>query len=210
MPRSKKKKSDVVELTRQEETANDLVNVRDIKDIFLYTKNNYIIAYLSLSNINIDLLSEDELEILTQRQAMSFEGDRDNFDYFSLPSQVNLDPTKEYYKQKHQETDDLGKRKGLNLMLQEVTYLSSNGENFEHRHYIKIWKMIGSNLKDTQKELNIRINEFRERYMDAGIICEILRENEIIKMCNLFGNPQQAPYVGGGSNFYETIIQIKE
>jgi len=203
------KKNDV-QLTPQQKTANEMVNVRDIKDIFLYTKNGYLICYLNTGNINIDLLSEEELEVVTQRQAMSFEGDKNNFDYFTLPSQVNLDPTKEYLKFKHQETEDLGKRKGLNLMLREVAYLSTSGENFEHQHYIKIWKRIGSNLKDTQKELSIRINEFRDRYMAAGNTCEILKETEIIKMCQLFGNPQQAPYIGMGSiNFYETFTQIR-
>jgi len=212
MKRNKERRSNaantIEEKTPQQKTANDLVDVKDIKDIFLYTKTGYIIAFLILGNINIDLLSEEELETLTQRQAMSFEGDKDDFDYFTLPSQVNLDPTKEYLKSKHQETEDLGKRKGLSLMLREVTYLSTGGENFEHQHYIKIWKKIGSNLKDTQKELTIRANEFKERYVETGIPCEILKENEIIKMCNLFGNPQQAPYVGN-INFYETITQIR-
>lgn len=211
MARSKKNKPALAERTPQQKTANDLVNVKDIKDCFLFTKNGYIMSYLNLGSINIDLLSEEELETITQRQAMSFDGDKSNFDYFTLPSQVNLDPTKEYLKLKHQETESLGKRKGLNLMLREVAYLSTSGENFEHQHYIKIWKLIGSNLKDSQKELTIRINEFRERYLDAGIVCEILKENEIIKMCNLFGNPQQAPYMGiGAIHFYETFTQIRE
>lgn len=203
-------KANTDEMTIQEKTANDMVNVRDIKGIFLYTKDGYLICYLYIGSINIDLLSQEELEAVTQRQAMSFEGDKNNFDYFTLPSQVNLDPTKEYLKSRHQETEDLGKRKGLNLMLREVAYLSTSGENFEHQHYIKIWKKIGSNLKDTQKELTIRINEFRERYMEVGNACEILKETEIIKMCQLFGNPQQAPYMGiGSTNFYETFIQIR-
>lgn len=211
MSRDKKTKPAIAEMSSQQKTANDLVNVKDIKESFLFTQDGYIISYLNLGSINIDLLSEEELEAITQRQAMSFEGDKNNFDYFTLPSQVNLDPTKEYLKLKHQETDNLGKRKGLNLMLREVAYLSTSGENFEHQHYIKIWKMVGSNLKDTQKELTIRINEFKERYMAAGIVCEILKENEIIKMCNLFGNPQQAPYMGiGAINFYETFTQIRE
>lgn len=209
--RMTKNKNKDAQLTLQQKTANDLVNVKDIKDIFLYTKNGFLICYLNTGNINIDLLSEEELESITLRQAMSFEGDKNDFDYFTLPSQVNLDPTKEYLKFKHQETENLGKRKGLNYMLREVAYLSTNGENFEHQHYIKIWKKIGPNIKDTQKDLTIRINEFKDRYTDAGNTCEILKENEIIKMCNLFGNPQQAPYMGVGSiNFYETITQIKE
>lgn len=197
------------ELTPKEKTANAIVNVLDIDDNFLYTKDGYLIAFLHIGNINIELLGAEELENMTQRLAMSFEGDRGNFDYFTLPSQVNLDPNKDFLKEKHQETEDIGKRKGINLMLQEMTKLSTSGENFEHQHYVKIWKKIGTNVKDTQNELLVRLEEFKERYTQAGIPCEIMRDKDIIKMCNLFGNPLQAPFTGSVISRYESFPIMK-
>lgn len=198
------------EMTPQQKTANRIVNVMDIDENFLYTKDGCLIGFLRLGNINVELLSMEELGTMTQRLAMSFEGDRQNFDYFTLPSQVNLDPNKDFLKQKHQETDNLGKRKGINLMLKEMTMLSTSGENFEHQHFIKIWKKIGTNVKDTQNELKVRLQEFRERYSQAGIPCEILRDKDIIKMCNLFGNPQQAPFTGSSISRYENFPILKD
>lgn len=199
------------ELTPRQKKANDIVNVRDIDENFLYTREDgYLIGYLRIGNLNIELLSTEELEIKTQRLAMSFEGDRKNFDYFTLPSQVNLDPNKDFLKRIHQETEDIGRRKGINLMLQEMTRLSTSGENFEHQHFIKLWCKIGTNIKDTQNELRVRLNEFKERYVQAGIPCEILKDREIIKMCNLFSNPQQAPFTGGNISRYENFTIIKD
>ncbi|PNH18540.1 hypothetical protein B6K86_09150 [Lachnospiraceae bacterium] len=201
----RKKERNGEQLSPRQKSANAIVNVLDVDDYFLYTKDGYLIGFLRIGNINIELLSREELNTMTQRLAMSFEGDRQNFDYFTLPSQVNLDPNKDFLKEKHQATDDLGKRKGLNLMLQELTILSTSGENFEHQHFIRIWKKIGTNIKDTQNELTIRLGEFRDRYVQAGISCEILRGKDIIKLCNLFGNPQQAPFTGSNISRYESF-----
>lgn len=200
---------EVEELSKERKTANSLVEVADVENCFLYRKDDYILGYLRIGSINLELLSAEELQILTQRLSMSFEGDRDNFDYFTLPSQVNLDPNKDFIKEIRQGTDDIGKRKGLTLMMQEMTRLSTSGENFEHQHIIKIWKKIGSNIKDTEKDLRNRLSDFRERYQAVGIPCEILKDKEIIKLCNLFGNPLQAPYTGEVSKF-ENYPFIKE
>lgn len=83
-------------VTIQEKTANEMVNVADIEENFLYTKDGYIISFIHLGNINIELLSSEELDIITQRLAMSFEGDRENFDYITIQSQVNLDQNKDF------------------------------------------------------------------------------------------------------------------
>ena len=199
------------EVSPERKTADEMTNVRDIDDIYLYRKDNYLIGYLRLGNINIDLLSDDELTQMTQRLALSFGGDKKDFAYLTLPSQVNLDPNKEYLKQLYQNTEELGRRKGINLMLQEMTRLSTSGENFEHQHCIQIWKEIGTNIKDSQNELKVRLNEFRERFLAVGIPCEILQDREIIKMCNVFANPQQAPFTPVRSKYeYDAVPVFSE
>ena len=189
--------------------ANEIINVMDIDDKFLYTRDGYIISFLKIGNINMELMGEDELKNMTMKLALSFEGDKEDFDYFTLPSQVNLDTNKEYLRKKHQEIEDVGRRKGLDLMLQEMTRLSTSGENYEHQHYIKIWRKIGSNIKDTQNEQYIRLMEFRDRYVMAGIPCEVMKDREIIKMCNVFGNPLQAPFTSGVISRYEAFPIMK-
>lgn len=205
-----KKKDNKETMSPRERNASDMVNVQDIDDIYLYTKDGYLITFLRIGNINMELLGKEELAMMTQRLAMSFEGDRDNFDYFTIPSQVDLDPNKDFLKKKYQQTEDIATRRGLNLMLQEMTRLSTSGENFEHQHLIKIWKKIGVNVKDTQNELKVRASEFRERYTQAGISCDVLKDREIIKLCNLFGNPLQAPFTGSSVSRFESYTMLRD
>lgn len=41
-------------------TANDFVDVKDIKGMFLYTKSNKIFSYLRIYPFNLDLLTTDD------------------------------------------------------------------------------------------------------------------------------------------------------
>lgn len=192
-----------------EMTSNELIGVLDIKDNFLYTTNGYLICYVSVGAINIDLLSEEEKSKYVENLSMSFMDDRKDFVHFSIPSQVNLDPLKENIRNLYMNTEDKPRRRGLNIMLKELMYLSTSGTNFEHQHFIKMWKKIGSNIKDTKRELIVRAEEFKERYMTLGVVSQILKESEIIRMANLFGNPAQAAYMRMSENdFYEMITQI--
>lgn len=204
-----KKKESKETLSPKEKNASEMVNVQDIDDIYLYTKDGYLITFLRIGNINMELLGREELAMMTQRLAMSFEGDRANFDYFTVPSQVDLDPNKDFLKEKYQQTEDLATRRGINLMMQEMTRLSTSGENFEHQHFIKIWKKIGVNVKDVQNELKIRALEFRDHYRQAGIFCDVLKDREIIKLCNLFGNPLQAPFTGAAVSRFDSYTMIR-
>lgn len=203
--RNKKK----VPPSKQEITANELTNVRDIRGNFLYSKDNYMFAYLKIYFFNLELLGGDEKKVLTQKLSLSFEGDRNDFDYLTLPREIDLDDYKRFLKTHYQEQDSLGKRKILSIMIQEAAELSTSGENYEHQHFIKLWAKIGNNLRDTQKDLVSRLEDFRTRYEGAGIHCEILDEKEIIKLCNLFGNSQQVAYMTNESMVYTAIPQIR-
>lgn len=200
-----------MEGNKREISSNELLGVSDIKDNFLYTTDGYLICYISIGAINIDLLSEEEKGKYVENLSMSFVDDRKDFVHFSIPSQVNLDPLKEHIKRTYANTNYKPKRKGLNIMLKELMYLSTSGTNFEHQHFIKIWKKIGSNIKDTKRELLVRAEEFKERYNSLNIVCHLLKENDIIRIANLFGNPSQAAYSSiSESDFYEMITQLGE
>ena len=57
-------------------TANDFVDVKDIKGMFLYTKSNKIFCYLRIYPFNLDLLTTEDRRNLTNRLAAAFDGDR--------------------------------------------------------------------------------------------------------------------------------------
>ncbi|EQB86593.1 hypothetical protein M918_13385 [Clostridium sp. BL8] len=53
-------------LNKDEHTANEFVNVKDIKDRFLYTRDGQIIMYIKINPISIDLFSERRKETIKQ------------------------------------------------------------------------------------------------------------------------------------------------
>lgn len=184
-------------------TANEFVNVKDVRDIFLYTKNGYVVSYLRIFFMNIELLSEEERAAKCRTMTATFDNDRKDFNYFTLPREIDLDRYSGELKYLYQsEMNDIGKRHILATMLGEATMLATSGENYEHQHYIRVWCPIGNDKTNAENENRNRIQEFKSRYMNAGIDTEILKEAEILKLCNLFGNQTQAAYEHIPENLY--------
>lgn len=197
--------------TTKEQSLNELVNVKDIKGSHLFTKDGYVIGYLLIHHYNLDLVSEEEMEAKTDAASSSFDGDRKDWVYQSFPREANLDGYKEYLKNVYKsEMEDVGKRRIVGEMIREAVNLTTSGENYDHQHYIKIWKKLGSNPADTLQLLRERLEEFKERYDMIGVKTEILKYEQIIKLCNLYGNASQVPYESISSNsFYTPIPQLR-
>lgn len=193
-------------------TANQLTNVKEIKKSFLYSKDNHIFGYLRVHFYNIDLLSKEERRNKTNMLASAFEGDHKDFAYLSYPREIDLDFYKENLKKKYsEELSNIGKKHILQEMIMEAVEISSNGENYEHQHFIKLWQLIGPDKNDSENQLRNRLEDFKAKFEAAGIHVEILTEEEdIMKLCNLFANTNQAPYEQYGKNqVYEPIMKLR-
>jgi len=189
----------------REKTANEFTAVKDIKDNFLYTKDNYIFGYLKVENFNIDLLSIDEKRQKTEQLSRALGEDRKNFSYVSFPRELDLDEYKNFLKNAYQdELDSIGKRGLISILIKEANDLSTSGENFEHQHFIKVWAYIGKNENDARHEIITRLEDFKEKYNLVGVKSSILDSTAIIKLCNLFGNAMQAAYEIVEDNMYYT------
>ena len=191
-------------------TVKEFMGVKDIRGCFLYRTDDLIIAYLRVYFLNLDLLSDEDRSSKTETLTHMFEGDRKNFVYEAYPREIDLDKYKTELKDRYKaELNHIGKRHILTMMLNEAVELASNGENFEHVHFIKLWTAAGRNRLDREKELKERLNDFQKRYAAVGIRTEILNEQEIIKMCSLYGNAVQAVYdVPVKNTLYEQIGRI--
>lgn len=208
------KKNKNEEATPRMVTANQLTNVKDIKGHFLYTKDGFIIVYLRVHPYNLDLVSKPERQAKTEALTAAFLSDRKNFDYLSIPRELDLDEYKNFLNKAYQNEQDskhsLGRRGILRIMMKEAHMLSTSGENYEHQHFLKLWAYLGSNPQEAKHSLLERADEFRQRYDAAGIKCTLLEEGDIIKMCNLFGNSIQAAYENYDNAAYIPLALLKE
>lgn len=179
------------------ESVNEFVNVKDIKGMYLYTKDNYVFSYLRVYPFNLDLLSHAERENITNRLAAAFDADRKDWDYCTLPRELDLDMYKGFLKEKRmEEMEALGKKHIIDVMILQATDLSSSGENFEHQHFYKFWKQCNEyvNQAQAEAELRDRLLRFTDMYDSVGIKTDILRDQNIIKLCNLYSNSRSANY----------------
>lgn len=167
----------------------DFVDVADVKGIYLYRKDGYIITYLRLYFFNLELINTMERKALTDNLTAQFRSDGKDFTYSSLPRELDMDKYKQLLKEKYQNQRDLGKRRLLNIMMNQSLRLIMSGENYEHQHFVRIWELgTLSTRKSVEEKLGERIKEFEIRYKSVGIDCEILQEPDIVKLCNLYGN----------------------
>ncbi len=195
-----------------EQTANEFVNVKDIKGNFLYTKDSYMIGYLRIFPFNKDLLSHEELRAKTQILTAHFDSDRKSFSYFAYQREIDLDGQKKHLEKLYtSELTSVGTRHLLKIMIGELNTLSTSGQNFEHQHYIKIWELYTSaNRMEKENELKIRLQDFKNRYNAVGIQTEILEEQDIMKVCALFSSAAQAPFLQLGKNMrYEPTVKLR-
>lgn len=198
-------------LSGKERTANEFTNVKDIRNKLLYSKDGYIFAYLRVPFINIDLLPREEKKAKADGLAASFEGDKKDFVYMSLPREIDLDNYKDDLNRRYsQEIGDIGKRHILRKLLVVANELTTNGENFEHQHFIRIWKLLAGDKTECEQALKSRQEDFKSYYRSAGIDVEILDDQDILKLCNLFANGVQAPYdTQDGNMCFEPVAKMR-
>lgn len=189
-------------------TARDFIDAEDVKGNFLYRKDGYVLGFLRVHFFNLNLKSQPERRGLTEILTSSFKDDRRDFDYFTLPREIDLDKYKDLLKSMHSDTVDLGKRHILAKMMLEGARLSMSGKNFEHQHFIRLWSKDKSRER-AEDEVRERLKDFKARYASVDIVTHILGEQEIIKLCNLFGNSLQASYERSENNsIYTPIMQL--
>lgn len=176
-------------------SVRDFVDAADVRGIYLYRKDGVICTYLRIFNFNLELLKKEECQGKTDALSAGYKDDRKDFDYLSLPREVDLDKYKQTLASKHSQAMQIGKRHLLGIMMKQCARLSMSNENYEHQHFVKIWKPANKkNYKSVEDELGERIRNFEAKYKAVGINCEVLSESEIIKLCNMFGNNIQTGY----------------
>ena len=81
------------ELKKEERkiTANEFTNAKDIKNNLLYTKDGFIVGYLRLMMINIELLSNNELRSMTNTLSANFKPEKQKFSYLIIPRTADMD-----------------------------------------------------------------------------------------------------------------------
>ena len=68
----------------------------------------------------------------------------------------------------------------------EMTSFALSGEVVERQFYVVLWD---KSCEGTEKELLVKAKEFSSNFTDNCVGCELLEQQDIVRLCNLVNNP---------------------
>ena len=162
------------------QTAQQFINVKDIRDKYLYTCSGMVFIYLRIHAISIDLYSKSEKNVLIKTLTAELSDIQYPFKFMAL-SRPLITEMSEMLK----EAED--KRK--ELLRQEILQMGGfalSGEIVERQFYIALWEKQEEGI---ERDLLKRASLLCEKFATGGVTCDILTEKEIVRLINLVNNP---------------------
>ncbi len=182
MKKNEKKKK----LTAEQITAQEFTNVLNIQNNSLYTRDGYVIGYIKILPVSVGLLSQREKETLVKQLTAELSVEKEPFHFLAISRPVDMQPLLESYAHLRNETSDPYRRE---LLRKEMENLSdfTFGDEIVERQFFFYFSMKAA--EDVERDLKKRISEFAEHFEAVGIKTEILKDQDIVRLCNLVNNP---------------------
>jgi hypothetical protein len=171
------------------QTANEFVNVRDVPGPVLYGRDGLLFAFLRIMPISLDLLSQGEKERKIRNFAAEFSAEKKGIKFFSVSRPVDISGLSARLSRLLAEATDAAQRDLLNHEIREVSSFALTGEVTERRFYLILWEHADN---DGEKELLRRARELENRFARCEIVTELCVGGTIIRLLNLFANPNYA------------------
>jgi len=181
-------------------TAQEFLNVEDISDGILYSKDGYLFGYLSVRAGDNQLLSEDERATLAQNHTSAIStGDNEPFQILSIPRTVDTMNMIEYMAEKRKHTSEDAKLRLINGEISALQEMAREGTK-EPMIAIKCWEKASRGadavLKKRLKELQAKLSEYQ-------VSVELMNDQEITYLCKVFAD--LTTYQDSADEIYEDI-----
>lgn len=187
---------------QENEIVQDFVNVKDIKDKFLYTRDNKTILYIKVSPIDINLLSKKEQKSLAKILTSQTSGIQKELRFLAVSRPVDISPLISEYQEILETTTNQKQKELLRKEILAESDYSLNGEAVERQFYFILWE---DYEEDSEKELLKRGNDLVSAFNTCEIAAEILREKGIYRLCNLVNNPA---YINSEDETFNTTVPL--
>lgn len=189
-----------IKLSKREETAQRIVNVKDIRDKFLYTMDGKVISYIQISPIDTNLFSKREKISITRILTSELTSERKILKLIAVPRPIDISSLLIEYQTILSETSN---QKQKELLRQEMLSISSfalSGEVVERQIYIMLWEDYEDGI---ERDLIKRTMDMVGKFEASGIRAAVMNESKIVRLCNLINNPA---YANVESTSYESTI----
>ncbi len=170
-------------------TAQELINVVDIKNKLLYTRDGYAMAHIKIEPISINLLSHSEQKKLTSILTSSFSDLNSPFKIMAVSSPLDITNFLEEYNELLVNCTNVHQKKILRNSILEMSNYAMEGKVVERNFYMIIWEKAN---EDGEERLKKNVDNIIEKLNGTEIKAEQSQDHEIIRLCNLVNNPINA------------------
>lgn len=186
------------------QSLNQFLNIKDIKGNYLYTLDEQVISFIKVNPMNIELLSDKELESKMDFESIEFSNEQFPYKIIVIPRAVDIsDYIREQEELRNKLTNDVC-IEIINNRIISTTEMIENKNIIENEFYIMIFD---ANKDNIEVELNKRANNWISRLKNCGLKSEILEERDIILLVKSFTIPEFARTEG--TDYRDNIVQIK-
>lgn len=188
---NKKNKQEVSQqekLKKEQKVIQDLINIKDVQNGLLYTKDNYIIGYIRVMPVNISLLSKAEkkrkMDLLKEKL-----NEESEYEFLKLSKSVDLSQQLNYLQNLAKECDSENSKKKFGLLqsIRATSRYSQQGEMVENQYYY-MFRMKNED-NNSEKDLRDKLFDFINKLQECEIKAYLLEDMEIVQVANLFCNP---------------------
>ena len=183
--------------------ANEFINVKDICGNFLYTRDSLALCYLKLTPISIGLYSKTEKRNMVRTLTAEMSATQFPFKFIAVSRPIDISPL---LSELHSllMTTDMKQKELLKSEMIEMSNFAMGGDIVERQFYFVIWDKAHEGV---ERELMNRARLFAEYFNGSKIPCEILQQQDIVRLCNLVNNPS---YTHIEDNSFEAAIPLIE
>ncbi len=186
------------------QSLNEFLNIKNIKGNYLYTLDEQVISFIKVNPMNIELLSDKELESKMDFESIEFSNEQFPYKIIVIPRAVDIsDYIREQEELRNKLTNDVC-IEIINNRIISTTEMIENKNIIENEFYIMIFD---ANKDNIEVELNKRANNWISKLKNCGLKSEILGERDIILLVKSFTIPEFARTEG--TDYRDNIVQIK-
>lgn len=172
-----------------ENSANEEINVLDIKNNFIYTRDNLIFCILKINSINMQLFSNKELQQKVTDITSELSSESNEFKFFSISRPVDVGSLIDDLRERLNNTDNPKLKMILKKNINETLKLTMTGEVVERQNFMIIYEQYTDN---SEKDLLKRAIDLINKFENCDIKAELLDEGLLIQLCNSFTNVNYA------------------
>lgn len=175
-----KKDKDTVVSTAQQE-----INILDIKNNLIYTRDNLIIAILKINSLNMQLFSKKELKNKIKDITSELSTETKEFKMTSIARPVDVGSLIDFLRNILNNSTDSIQKRLLRENIRETLNLTLIGDAVERQNLLIISEVLSDNA---EQEIQKRAREIVQKFDNCGMKLEILNDQYLIQVCNSFTN----------------------